>query len=51
MFVEEADPASLEAWKVNIAAHKFGMSLLQPDASCAAITQKINAFLAERDML
>ncbi|MGB3247240.1 MAG: aminopeptidase P family protein [Sulfitobacter sp.] len=51
MFVETVDTASLRIWEANVAAHEFGMSLLKPGASCADITHKINAFLAERDLL
>lgn len=51
LFVEEVDPASLKIWEANLAAHEYGMSLLLPGASCAEITQKINAFFAERDLL
>jgi creatinase len=51
MFVGEVDDASLKVWEANIAAHDYGMSLLKPGASCSGVTQKINAFLAERDML
>lgn len=51
MFVAEVDAASLAIWEANVAAHEFGMSLLQPGASCAEITQKINGFLTERDLL
>jgi creatinase len=51
LFVEEVDPASLKIWEANVAAHEYGMSLLLPGASCAEITQKINAFFAERDLL
>ena len=51
MFVQEADPASLKIWEANVAAHEYGMSLLKPGISCAEVTHKINAFLAERDLL
>ena len=51
LFVEEVDPASLKIWEANVAAHEYGMSLLKPGASCAEVTQKINTFFAERDML
>ncbi len=51
LFLGEVDEASLKVWQTNIAAHEFGMKLLRPGASCAEITLKINAFLAERDML
>ncbi len=51
MFVGEVDDASLEIWEANVAAHEYGISLLQPGASCAEITHKINAFFEERDLL
>ena len=51
MFVGEVDEASLKIWEANVAAHEYGMSLLNPGASCAEVTQKINDFFAERDLL
>ncbi|MFK7869770.1 MAG: M24 family metallopeptidase [Roseobacter sp.] len=51
LFVETCDDASLAIWQANVAAHEYGMSLLQPGASCADITHKINAFFEERDLL
>lgn len=51
LFVQEVDAASLKIWQANIAAHEYGMSLLQPGARCSEITQKINAFFEERDLL
>ena len=51
MFLGEADAASLAIWEANVAAHEYGMSLLRPGASCAEVTERINAFLAERDLL
>ncbi|APZ52482.1 aminopeptidase P family protein [Salipiger abyssi] len=51
MFVEEVDAASLKIWEANVAAHEYGMSLLKPGVSCAAVTEQINAFFAERDLL
>lgn len=51
LFVGEVDDASMKVWQTNIDSHEFGMKLLRPGASCAEITMKINAFLAERDML
>ncbi|WP_412507075.1 M24 family metallopeptidase, partial [Roseovarius sp. SYSU LYC5161] len=47
----EVDADSLEIWEANVAAHEYGMSLLQPGASCSGVTEKINAFLADRDLL
>ncbi|MFC3118608.1 M24 family metallopeptidase [Jhaorihella thermophila] len=51
MFVGEVDEASLKIWEANVAAHEYGMSLLKPGVSCAEVTQKINEFFAERDLL
>ena len=51
MFVGEVDAASLAIWEANVAAHEYGMSLLQPGVSCAEVTHKINDFFAERDLL
>ncbi len=51
LFVGEVDDASLQIWQHNIAAHEYGMTLLRPGASCAEISARINAFLAERDIL
>lgn len=51
MFVGEVDEASLEIWQANVAAHEYGMSLLKPGSSCAEVTEKINAFFEERDLL
>ncbi|OOY11281.1 creatininase [Thioclava marina] len=51
LFVGEVDDASLKIWEANVAAHEYGMSLLRPGATCAEITQKINAFFDERDLL
>ncbi|MBU2959520.1 aminopeptidase P family protein [Citreicella sp. C3M06] len=51
LFVGEVDDASRRIWEANVAAHEFGMSLLKPGASCAEVTEQINSFFAERDLL
>ncbi|MGH1412247.1 MAG: M24 family metallopeptidase [Pelagimonas sp.] len=51
LFVQEVDAASLKIWEANVAAHEYGMSLLTPGASCSDITEQINTFFAERDLL
>ncbi|WP_041669049.1 M24 family metallopeptidase [Cereibacter sphaeroides] len=51
LFLGEVDEASLKIWEANVAAHEYGISLLQPGASCADVTAKLNAFLEERDLL
>lgn len=51
MFASDVDDASLKIWQANVAAHEYGMSLLKPGASCAEVTEKINTFLSDRDLL
>jgi creatinase len=51
LFCGEVDAESLRIWEANVAAHEYGMSLLQPGSTCSEITQKINAFFEERDLL
>ncbi len=51
MFVKTVDPESLKIWEANVAAHEYGMSLLKPGVSCAQVTEQINSFFAERDLL
>jgi len=51
LFVREVDNASLKIWEANVAAHEYGISLLKPGASCAEITEQINAVFEERDLL
>lgn len=51
MFVGEVDAASRAIWEANIAAHEYGISLLKPGVSCASVTEAINAFFADRDLL
>jgi creatinase len=51
LFVGEVDDASRAIWEANVATHEYGMSLLKPGASCAEVTEAINVFLAERDLL
>lgn len=51
LFVETVDDASLKIWEANVAAHELGISLLKPGASCAEVTEQINTFFAERDLL
>ncbi len=51
LFVGEVDAESLRIWDANVAAHELGISLIRPGAVCSEITARINAFLAERDLL
>ena len=51
LFLGDVDAESLKIWEANVAAHEYGISLLKPGASCAEITNQINAFFEERDLL
>ena len=51
LFVGEVDAASQRIWEINVAAHELGMSLLKPGASCAEVTQKLNTFFEEHQVL
>ena len=51
LFVDTIDADSLAIWQANVDAHEYGMSLLKPGMSCADVTQKINAFFEERNLL
>lgn len=51
LFVGEVDDASMAIWQANIDAHELGISLIKPGATCSGITDKINEFFEERDLL
>jgi creatinase len=51
LFVGEVDDAGLKVWEANVAAHEYGMSLLKAGSSCADVTNAINVFFEERDLL
>ncbi len=51
LFVGEPDDASLAIWQANIEAHELGIRLIKPGATCSGITEEINAFFRERDLL
>lgn len=51
MFVGEVDDASLAFWQANVGAHELGISLIKPGARCSEITEGVNAFFADRDLL
>ena len=51
LFVGQADDESLKIWEANVAAHEFGMGLLKPGMRCSEVTERINEFFAERDLL
>ncbi|MBU2361106.1 MAG: aminopeptidase P family protein [Alphaproteobacteria bacterium] len=51
LFVDTVDDASRSVWEANVAAHRYGMSLLKPGVTCAEVTHQVNTFLADRDLL
>ena len=51
LFVDTVDADSLAIWQANVDAHEYGVSLLKPGMSCAEVTQKINTFFEDRDLL
>jgi creatinase len=51
LFVGDVDDASLAIWNANVSAHEFGISLLKPGVSCAAVTEQINEFFQDRGLL
>ena len=51
LFLQDVDSVSLRIWRANVAAHELGLSLLKPGMRCDDITARINAFLAEHDLL
>jgi creatinase len=51
LFLGEPDAASRRVWEANLAAHRLGLSLIRPGASCAAITARLNEHFAGLDLL
>ena len=51
LFLGEPDAASRAIWEANVAAHELGLGLIRPGATCSGITERINEFLADRDLL
>ena len=51
LFFGDVDDASLAIWNANVSAHEFGISLLKPGVSCAAVTEQINEFFQDRGLL
>ncbi|MFW2589685.1 aminopeptidase P family protein [Sagittula sp. SSi028] len=51
LFVGEVDDASMAIWQANVGAHELGISLLKAGTTCAEVTEQINTYFAERDLL
>ena len=51
LFLCEPDKVSLKIWEKNVEAHKLGLSLIKVGAKCSEITNTINSFFEEYDLL
>lgn len=51
LFLGEPDAESLHIWNANVAAHELGLSLIKPGATCSGITDEINRFFADENLL
>lgn len=51
LFVGAVDDASRAIWEANVGAHELGMSLLKPGMRCSEVTEGVNTFFTERDLL
>ena len=51
LFLGEPDKVSLKIWEKNVEAHKLGLSLIKVGAKCSEITNTINSFFEEYDLL
>ncbi len=51
LILGEPDPACMKIWQANVESHEYGIGLLKPGAVCSEVTEAINAFLEERDLL
>ena len=51
LFLGKPDSPSRRIWDINVAAHEYGISLLQPGASCAEVTAKLNTFFEQHQVL
>ncbi len=51
LFLGQPDADSLRIWEANLGAHRLGLSLIRPGASCSGITAGINAFFEAEGLL
>ncbi|WP_120504522.1 aminopeptidase P family protein [Sulfitobacter mediterraneus] len=51
LFLGQPDAESLRLWEANVAAHELGISLLKQGATCSGITEEINRFFAQENLL
>ncbi|MEM6847666.1 MAG: aminopeptidase P family protein [Pseudomonadota bacterium] len=51
LFLGEPDPETLRLWRINVAAHDLGKSLIKPGAVCSEICAEINRLFADEGVL
>ncbi|WP_282048006.1 aminopeptidase P family protein [Sulfitobacter mediterraneus] len=51
LFLGQPDAESLRLWEANVAAHELGISLIKQGATCSGITEEINRFFAQENLL
>ncbi len=51
LFLGEPDAETLRLWRINVAAHDLGKSLIKPGAVCSEICAEINRLFADEGVL
>ncbi|MFQ6547234.1 aminopeptidase P family protein [Aestuariibius sp. 2305UL40-4] len=51
LFLGEPPDEVLRLWRINVAAHELGLSLIRPGATCAGICAELNRFLKYEGVL
>ena len=51
LFLGEPDAETLRLWRINVAAHDLGKSLIKPGAVCSDICAEINRLFADEGVL
>jgi len=51
LFLGQPDAESLRLWEANVAAHELGISLIKQGATCSGLTEEINRFFAQENLL
>jgi creatinase len=51
LFLGQPVAESLRLWEANVAAHELGISLIKQGATCSGITEEINRFFAQENLL
>ena len=51
LFIGEPSKAERRLWEINVGAHELGISLIKPGATCSGITEEINRYFEDHDVL